>query len=183
MSEFDDYKGLFADDGDFDIPAHYGVGIAIKATPKLTVAADVERIFYSDVNSVGNDSVGKLLSGQQLGDNNGPGFGWRDINLYKLGVSYAYSNNLTLRAGYNHNTQPIRDRDALLNVLAPGVVQDHLTLGASWQLGKGELTVSYLHAFEESVNANNAIPAGFGGGDVNLKMHQDSFGITYGWKL
>ncbi|MDT8310650.1 MAG: outer membrane protein transport protein, partial [Methylophaga sp.] len=67
MSEFDDYKGLFADDGDFDIPAHYGVGIAIKATPKLTVVADVERIFYSDVNSVGNDSVGKLLTGQQLG--------------------------------------------------------------------------------------------------------------------
>lgn len=183
MSEFDDYKGLFADGGDFDIPAHYGVGIAIKATPKLTVAADVERIFYSDVNSVGNDSVGKLLTGQQLGANNGPGFGWRDINVYKLGVSYAYNQDLTLRTGYNHSTQPVRDHDALFNILAPGVVQDQLTLGASWKLGKGELSVSYMHAFEDSVKASNAIPNAFGGGDVKLKMHQDSFGITYGWKL
>ena len=62
MSKFKEYAGLFADGGDFDIPANYGVGIAFKATPKLTVAADVQRIDYSGVGSVGNPmaSPGRL---------------------------------------------------------------------------------------------------------------------------
>jgi long-chain fatty acid transport protein len=45
------------------------------------------------------------------------------------------------------------------------------------------LSVSYLHAFNNTVNgANGSIPAPFGNGAVNLKMHQDSLGIAYGWK-
>jgi long-chain fatty acid transport protein len=33
MSEFDEYKGLFAQQGDFDIPSHYSLGFSMKATP------------------------------------------------------------------------------------------------------------------------------------------------------
>ncbi len=112
MSKFDKYKGLFAESGDFDIPAAYGVGIAVKATPQLTLAADVQRINYSDVASVGNLSLSNLGNG--LGSNNGAGFGWRDVTAVKLGASYAWNENLTLRAGYNHSTQPIRSGETLL---------------------------------------------------------------------
>ncbi|NOU24962.1 MAG: long-chain fatty acid transporter, partial [Methylotenera sp.] len=184
MSKFDKYKGLFAENGDFDIPATYGVGIAVKATPALTLAADVQRIEYSDVDSVGNSINNLILKGNPLGSNKGPGFAWRDVTAVKVGASYAYNENLTLRAGYNHSTQPIRKSETLFNILAPGVVQDHLTLGATWVLdSKSELSFSYIHAFEEKVRGPNAIPGGFGGGDVNLKMYQDSLGIAYGWKL
>ncbi len=31
MSKFDKYKGLFAEEGGFDIPEHYSLGIAFKA--------------------------------------------------------------------------------------------------------------------------------------------------------
>ena len=54
MSKFSKYAGLFADQGNFDIPANYGVGIAVKAAPETTVAFDVEQIQYADVPSVGN---------------------------------------------------------------------------------------------------------------------------------
>jgi long-chain fatty acid transport protein len=182
MSKFDKYKGLFAEGGDFDIPATYGLGIAVKATPQLTLAVDVQRINYSDVASVGNLSLSNLANG--LGTNNGAGFGWRDITAVKLGASYAWNENLTLRAGYNHSTQPIRTGETLFNILAPGVVQDHLTLGTTWVLpNKGELSLSYTHAFENNVNGSGSIPSGFGGGEANLKMYQDSLGIAYGWKL
>ncbi len=40
MGSFDKYKGLFAEQGDFDIPANFGVGVAWKAMPALTLAAD-----------------------------------------------------------------------------------------------------------------------------------------------
>lgn len=187
MSRFDDYKGLFAEQGDFDIPTDYGIGIAFKATPRLTIAADVQRIKYSEVDSVGRLSLQNLPNG--LGSDNGPGFGWRDVTAVKLGVSYAYSDRLTLRAGYDHSSQPIPRSQTFFNMLAPGVVQDHLTLGATWVLANGsELSVAYMRAFEQEVKGANSIPpgfppAGYGGGEANLKMYEDSIGVAYTWFL
>ena len=186
MTEFDDYKGLFAEQGDFDVPSRYGAGVAFNATPQLTFAFDVERINYSDIDSVGRRSLPNLANG--LGSDNGPGFGWRDITVYKLGASFAVNERLTLRAGYNHGDQPIRSADTLFNVLAPGVIEDHITLGATWVLPNGgELSFAYMHAFEEDVKGRNSIPPGappgFGGGEADLKMYQDSLGIAYGWKF
>lgn len=187
FQEFDKYKGLFA--GSMDAPAFYGVGIAVKATPQLTVAADVQRILFSDVDPIGN-SISKwngqpFLGGiGNLGKSSGPGFGWNDATVFKIGASYAYSDNLTLRAGYDHVTQPISKKEALFNILAPAVVQNHMSLGGTWVLpNKGELSFAYTHAFEDSVNGTNAIPAQFGGGNVKLNMHQDSVGVAYGWQL
>ena len=41
MSEFDEYAGLFAEQGDFDIPSNWVIGIAIKPTENLDIAVDV----------------------------------------------------------------------------------------------------------------------------------------------
>jgi long-chain fatty acid transport protein len=73
MGEFDKYKGLFAEQGKFDIPSNYAVGIAVKATPKTVVAFDIEEIKYSDSEAVSN-KIDPLLSGVQLG-RYGLGFG------------------------------------------------------------------------------------------------------------
>lgn len=64
-------------------------------------------------------------------------------------------------------------------MLAPGVVEDHLTLGATWTLDSGnELTFSYMHAFENTVNGDMSMT-----GAYNLKMHQDAIGVAYSWKM
>jgi len=182
MSKFDDYKGLFANQGEFDIPENYGVGIAVKATPQLTLAADIERINYNDVDSVGN-SVANFFTAQ-LGADKGAGFGWENTTVYKLGVLYDVNKQLTLRAGYNHVNQPIPSDETLFNILAPGVVEDHLTLGLTWAVTPtSELSVSYMHAFENTVRGKQSIPASFGGGEANLSMSQNSLGIAYSWKL
>ncbi|MCG8425759.1 MAG: outer membrane protein transport protein [Chromatiales bacterium] len=189
MTELDDYADLFAEQGDFDIPENYAIGIAIQATPKLTIAADVMRINYSGVDSVGNSVTNffgcPILGGGApnsfcLGGDNGPGFGWDDQTIYKLGLAYQYSPKLTLRAGVNHGDAPISSSETFFNVLAPATVETHLTLGATWQLGDGEeLTFSYMHAFEEDIKGTPT--PGFGTADIS--MYQDSFGIAYSWKL
>lgn len=184
MSKFDKYKGLFAEQGDFDIPENYGVGLAWKATPALTIAADIQRINYGDVKSIANPIVFPPGAGQLLGNNGGSGFGWQDMTVYKLGVSYDVNQNLTLRAGYSTGDQPIPSSQTFFNILAPGVVEDHVTLGATYKLqNNAELSFAYMHAFEKSVNGSGSIPAGFGGGNANLKMYQDSFGVAYGMKF
>lgn len=176
MSKFSKYAGLFANQGEFDIPATYGVGVAVKATPQITTAFDITQIQYAGVTSVGDSPTVPA----QFGSTNGPGFGWQNMTVYKVGVAYAYSPDLTLRAGFNHNTQQIGSNAAFLNMLAPGVVQNHLTLGSTWKLAnKSELSVAYIHAFSQTVTGPvNLVP---GGGNTSIKMSEDSIGVMYGW--
>ena len=183
MSKFDKYSGLFAEQGEFDIPSNYAVGVALKATPGTVVALDVEKINYTDSKAV-NNPLGPVSGAGQLqntlGNNNGAGFGWQDMTVYKLGISHNVNSNLTLRAGWNHGAQPIPSKETFFNLLAPGVVEDHYTLGATWKVDKAsEMSAMYMHAQEKEVKGSNSIPASFGGGEANLKMYQNSFGLAY----
>ncbi|MDH5594502.1 MAG: outer membrane protein transport protein [Gammaproteobacteria bacterium] len=187
MSEFDKYKGLFAEQGDFDIPANYAIGLAYEVSPKLTVAFDIERILYGDVRAIANNLTDPPPP--NLGADNGAGFGWDDMTAFKLGFVYNYRSDLVLRAGFNHGSQPIPESQTFFNILAPGVVEDHLTLGATWTLkNKSELTVHYMHAFEKKLKGSaDSVPAEYTGtgtdGQANLKMYQDSVGMAYSWKF
>ena len=195
MQNFDKYKGLFAEQGGFDAPASYSVGIAFKATPKLTALADYRRINYNDIPSVGNPSAGVLncpaVGGTDstacLGGSNGAGFGWQNVNVYKIGFEYQYNSEITLRAGYSRNDNPIGAQDVTFNILAPGVVQDHVALGFTYKTKSGgELTMFYMHAFENSVTGPslfNNFTGGLPAGNETIKMYQDSIGIAYGWKM
>ena len=60
----------------------------VKAMPKLTLAGDIQRINYGDVPSVGNPVDCFFAGTCMLGASNGPGFGWRNTTVYKIGVSY-----------------------------------------------------------------------------------------------
>jgi long-chain fatty acid transport protein len=178
MGKFDDYAGLFPDRGEFDIPANFGVGVAVKATQALTVAVDLQRIDYSGVAAVGDTGA----STAPLGASGGPGFGWRDMTVLKIGASYAMNDTLTLRGGFSHGRQPIRSNEVLFNMLAPGVIEQHLTLGATWKLGTGkELSVAYTHGLSKSVSG--PLPGTLGGGEAQLKMHQNALGVAFGWQL
>jgi long-chain fatty acid transport protein len=172
MSKFDKYAGLFAEQGGFDIPSNYAVGFAYKIDSSLTWAFDVERIHYSEVNSVGNP--GSSPGG--FGTSNGPGFGWKDVTVIKTGLAYEVSPTLAVRLGYNHTTQPIGSSEIFFNQLAPGVVRHHATLGATWQANAStEVSFFYARAFKETVSGNIGVPA-------SLQMDQDSFGLSLNWK-
>jgi len=186
MSEFKEYSGLFAEDGDFDIPSNYGVGVAFMPADGLVLAADVTQIRFSEVNSVGNPLLPNLMQAQ-LGDENGPGFGWEDVTVLKLGVSYDVTRALTLRGGYNYGGQPIPASETLFNMLAPGVVEHHVTLGFTYAFSDMlEVTFAYMHAFENTVKGEDSIipgppeQGGMGGGEADLTMSQDSFGLGLG---
>ena len=164
---------------DVDIPQNYGLGIAVRPNDALTVALDWQRILYSDIPSVGNP-IDSLFAGVPLGASDGPGFGWRDVDALKLGVSYRLDQRWTLRGGLSHARQPIPASQTFFNTLAPGVVETHLTFGASWKAGAaGEISVSYLHAFRKNVEGSDSIPQAFGGGEVNLSLQEDSLGLAY----
>jgi long-chain fatty acid transport protein len=178
MGKLNRYRGLFAQQGGFDIPANFAGGIAVKTTSRSTVSVDVERILYSQVKSIADSGANQAL----LGSENGPGFGWHDITALKTGMEFRASSKLMLRCGYNHSGLPFGPSETFFNLLAPGIVQHHVTLGASWGLGgTKELSFAYYHAFGNTVNGRSSIPPTAGGGNANLYMHQDSVGIGFGW--
>ena len=186
MAKFDKYKDLFAGEGYFDMPDSLNLGIAFKANPKLTIAADYQRIGYSGIKSVANPSTnGGLTIGGTLGCDSCRGFGWDSVNVFKLGAEYQYNPNLILRAGYNHTDNPIQDRDVTFNMIAPGVVKDHVTLGFSYNLSKdSELTMAYMHAFKNSVSAPSLFNGWLGDNATDkIQMYQNSLGIAYSMKL
>lgn len=183
MGEFKKYRGLFAEQGGFDIPENYGLGLSLTPTDQLTLALDWQRIKYSGIGSVGN-SISNLFAGDSLGSDHGGGFGWNDISVWKLGANYQFSDALTLRAGYSDTQQPIPSDETFFNILAPGVVTKHATLGASWSLDKkSDISFAYVHGFKETVHGSNSIPAAFGGGNANIHLEENAIGIAYSHKL
>lgn len=176
MGRFKKYSQLFAEGGDFDIPENYAMGVTIQASPAVLLALDYQRINYSDVKAIGN----QMMQGGPLGADNGPGFGWSDLNVFKLGVEWKQSQNLTLRAGYNHTNNPVSGANVTFNIIAPGVITDHYTLGATYKLDdKSDLTFAYMYAPKNTVTGTSALSST----PETIRMSQQSLGIQYGWKF
>ncbi len=168
MSKFDDYSDLFAEAGKFDIPASTRVGLSVQASDAVDLHLDVEHTQFSGVKSVGNAlaNVGGCptagLGGMNLencaGGDEGFGFGWSDMTTLKLGATWqpATLAHYTFRAGYSFGEQPISREDVLINVLAPGVTEQHFTAGVERRLSNDKsISVSLMYAPENTVSGPN----------------------------
>jgi long-chain fatty acid transport protein len=174
MSRFKNYAGLFANQGNFDIPANATIGIAVKATPAVTLAADYQRIDYSKVVSIGNSATTGPLGGTP-----GGGFGWRNIDVFKLGAQWQMNPTVMLRAGYAHGDNPVTGANITPNILAPGVVTSHYTLGGTYALSPAsEVTWAFMYAPRVKVTGPSLLA-----GTESVSMKQTSIGLQWGMKF
>lgn len=182
MGELDDYAGLFAEQGGFDILENWAIGIAVFPAQGWSVALDYQRIYYSRVRSIGNPMLPNLMQAP-LGADGGAGFGWQDVGVWKVGLQYEVSPKLTLRGGFAHCNQPIPESEVLFNILAPGVIEDHLTVGFTTLLSpKSALHFSLMRGFSSSVSGPNPLEAP-GQQRIELKMDQweAELGFSFGF--
>jgi long-chain fatty acid transport protein len=187
MGDFGKYKGLFAEQGGFDIPSSVSVGFSVRPTGQWLIALDYQRIFYDDAASVNNPSslIGLCAAGQAaycLGGGTGAGFGWQNVDIWKIGVQYAMNDKWTLRAGFNHSDNPIRPQDVTFNILAPGVVKNQYHVGATYAIdSKSEVTGAFMYAANNSVTGTSLL-VGFGLPPTTtetIAMKEYLFGIAY----
>jgi len=182
MTKFKKYAGLFAEGGGFDVPANLTAGVAWDVMPNFTVMFDYKHIFYGSVASIANP----MSSPGLLGQSNGPGFGWRDIDIFKIGAEWRATPQWTFRVGYAHNTNPITSPDVTFNILAPGVVTDHFTGGIAYKSSPNS-TWEFAAAYAPSHTVNGPEKTGAppftttAGSNIELEMHQYqfTFGYTY----
>ena len=181
MSELSKYKGLFAEQGDFDIPSNWTVGLAYKAMPELAFLFDVQRINYSEVKSINNPLLPNLMT-SSLGSDGGAGFGWKDMTVYKVGVQWMSSKEWTWRVGYSKGNSPIEDSEMLFNILAPGVIEQHVTVGFTKAMQSSQdLNFALTRAISHSVSGPNTLEAP-GQQTIELKMDQWQLALSYAWK-
>ncbi|VAW81757.1 putative facilitator of salicylate uptake [hydrothermal vent metagenome] len=203
MTKFDDYKNLFAEQGDFDIPENYALGIAYNFNPKLNIKFDIQQINFNDVASIGNPGplandpsrteFNPLCPGEdtiecKLGGNLGMGFGWTNQTVYKLGSEFHYNQKLTFRAGLNYGEATIKKDQVLFNLIAPATIEKHLTVGATYHFSEDiELSMSYVHAFENTITGQtlfqpSGAPINSPVDNASLSMKQRSLGFELGIK-
>jgi long-chain fatty acid transport protein len=190
QNTMDNYAGLFADSGSFDIPATATIGMAYKPSSQSAFTFDIQQIYYSDVDAVANP-VQNLFScmggdfSQCLGGKNGAGFGWEDMTVYKLGYMWSTGNDWTWRVGVSTGDQPIpggsnpMESQTLFNILAPGVMEEHFTFGFSKKMAGGkEFSMAFMYAPEVTVSGANAFnPAQ----NIDLTMKQYQVEAGFSW--
>lgn len=189
MGEFDDYSDLYAQDGGFDIPSTLKAGISFKAGATARVNLDIEHIGYGDVDSISNPIM-NLLTGcftanpavapttsGCLGGPNGAGFGWDDMTVFKAGFEWQADDNNTWRVGFSYGEQPIPDSEVLFNILAPGVIEQHMTVGWTSQRSSGNvLSMSLMYAPEKQITGASTFDPTQ---TIQLEMSQLEFEIAY----
>jgi long-chain fatty acid transport protein len=193
MTEFDDYAGLFAEQGGFDIPATAIIGLAWKTSDKSTLVADIQQIYYSDVASIGNAGISNLFAcgaasmttGDAsdptcLGGSSGAGFAYDDMTVIKLGYEWI-QNDMTWRVGVSNGDQPIPEQETMLNILAPAVMETHLTFGFTMPIDANS-EFSFAGMYAPSVSVEGATQFD-NTQTVELEMDQFEIQGTYTMKF
>jgi long-chain fatty acid transport protein len=146
--------------GQLDVPGATTIGLSFDVTPKTRIAVDVQRIYYSNVKAIHD------------------GFKWDNQDVIKFGVKHQLNNKIALMGGLNYGESVVAPLSAGFNIIAPAVVESHISLGAEIALKKNSsLSIVYVHALDNKVKGPLAPPPATA--SAELVMHQHSLGIGY----
>ena len=103
------------------------------------------------------------------------------MTTHKIGYQWRYPaiSDWTFRVGYSHGSQPIESSQVLFNMMAPGVIEQHITTGFTHVLDSGkEYSMSIMYAPEKKVTGPNPFDPTQ---QIELKMHQFEVEFGYSW--
>lgn len=185
MGRIEAYEGLLADRGRLDVPMNLLVGMQWSPTKDLSLLLDYQRIDYSGVSALGN---GPFDGTRWRGAANGPGNGWKDMQVLKFGLRYQATPALRLSAGVSANSAAYADAMTSDNLNSPSTFRRHFTLGMGYApTNRAEWAVFYSLAPAHRTRGPSALAAAVGAqsgmpgalGSETLATRQQSLGIQY----
>ena len=130
MNEFANYRGVYSQPADFDIPARARLGLAFQASEKSWLNVSVERVLYSEVGAFASNNLpGRFLS--LLGDSTSPSFSWNDLTVYSVGWAWADKKGTSWRIDFSSRTQPLPSSRILSQAIDSDLAQSAMTIGYS----------------------------------------------------
>jgi long-chain fatty acid transport protein len=142
MSQLSGYDGdlLAAVGGRIDIGAQYGVGIAYKALPSVTLAADWMHYEYSDT-AIGSPQ----------------GFGWQDQDVFRFGVAWDINSQWTVRTGFTRANNAFGPSVVAQNMLSALPNATAVSVGATYHISKAnEISGVFEYGFPVTVQGSGA---------------------------
>lgn len=180
QQRIEQYRGLLPDGGRLELPAIFGGALEAKPSKDWRLAVEYQHYAYSGSNGFGN-TIDLLSQGVPLGAKDGPGFGWRDQNVYKFGLQYLATPLVTLRAGISYATSLQPRSQTLFNGLAPATPQWNFGGGGTLALtANSEISFVMASTEHNTVRGQNSIPAAFGGGEADVDFKCFNIGVSYG---
>ncbi|MEO7916632.1 MAG: hypothetical protein ABIR16_03230 [Dokdonella sp.] len=135
MDAFNTYRGVYADAGDFDIPAQTSFGASYALTPNFSTDLGIDRLNYSDIKPFTSNGL-PLRFLALLGDGLSPNFAWQDLTVYSAGWSWRNSVLGELRFRYTTRQQPLPTSALLAQALQDDISRYSLSMGWSRAAGK-----------------------------------------------
>ncbi len=106
-------------------------------------------------------------------------FNWKDSVGYAVGLSHAYNDELTLRAGLAYDNTPVAPADR--NVRLPSADRYIVSIGAGYKLTPTQtIDASYSYLQEETAEVRHAAPAGFPTGySADYRNRASVYGLQF----
>lgn len=177
---FDEYRGLLAGEGRFDVPENFAVGLALKDR-NVVFAVEVHRIFYGDIPALANGVTNTLRDpvNDGFGDRHGSGFNWRNQTNYRASLTWHATPRLDLRAGfaYGRRAQADGQIDSVsFNMFTPNPPLN-LNAGFSWRWRPDtELHLAYGRYARADYKGPSAL---FEGATEEIHPHVDTLYLAW----
>ena len=184
FQNFDEYQGLIADGGSFDIPANFSVGFAFRPGSRLTIGGDVQRIFFNNIPALANGVSNSVNNppNDAFGSRNGTGFHWDNVTTYRLALAWSATPRLTLRVGGAFGHHPSNGGDAnstSLNLFAPNA-KWQATFGGTYAFSKvSDFHLAYGRYMVSDIDGDSATAALGIGGEESIDPHVNTLLVGY----
>jgi len=172
---------------DFDQPSVATIGLSFAPSDAFLIAADVEWIRWSETN--GKD-MPRYTSDVSFTTGTGAlpfNLSWEDQWVYKLGLQFAPTQSLRLRAGWNYGKMPLDKNRAFESIAFPAIAEHHFTAGLGWDLGRSfTVNLAGMYAPQAKLAGANPLPPQAGGQGIaayETKMSQWSVDGGIAWRF
>ena len=176
QTRFDLYEGTVVG-GSFDLAPTLNIGTQFHFFPGHRLLLDYEHIDYSVIKPLAHSMHGQHFSDgcfvprilarslpsapalpACLGGSDGPGFGWKSLNVYKLGYQARLGEQLSVRVGMSWGGNPAGSQQAFSQLFAPAITDKHVSLGISWRRKSGgHLDIALLHGLSNHLREKSIL--------------------------
>ncbi len=149
-------------------PPQLVAGFGFRPSNRLAIALDAKRVFYEKTDGF-NDFLG-----------------FRDIDIFSLGIQYQATPKVTVRLGGNHGDSAIESDRVFFTVPVPAVFEDHITAGLGVRVYQNLVAnLGYYHVMKNRVSGPIFSPVigPIPGSRVTTEMEMDSIVATFSFDL
>ncbi|HUW98970.1 MAG TPA: outer membrane protein transport protein [Acidiferrobacter sp.] len=158
------------------LPWQFALGVHDAITPKIGMEFDFDRTGWNRFTDIVVTTAG--TGGAALTTSS---YNWQPANAYRLGLEYALSEDVQLRAGYAYDETGATNTDFSARI--PDANRQDLSFGASQRLGAWSLSAGYMYVhFDTRTYTSGTLPTtdpnGTSAYNGTYKTHAQLFGVS-----